>query len=251
MLVFFRKIGKNGTVNNLIIRGEIKGASVVGAIAGKNSGVINNCINFATVSGHSEMGRDVSIGGIAGVNNSIIKACENRGTIGYSADDVGLGWRISGIANNKIKGKIVLCSNFSRVSGDSAVGGISGYNEGEIINCKNHQLIIGRECVSGIVGYNYNNLESIQDIISGHIYNCENFGEIRGYRLYGGIFGKNYCAFVEKCINAGDIVQNSGTIQSSGCDDLGIGGIGGLAKRKKRNDRIYGVVSKCINLSLE
>ena len=99
---FFRYVTNNAEINDLTVYADIAPSgsrSVVGGIAGSNSGRISNCTFSGSVSGADK------IGGIAGVNTS--------------------------------EGVIIYCKSKGVVFGSHFVGGIAGENQGVIEECVN------------------------------------------------------------------------------------------------------------------
>jgi sugar lactone lactonase YvrE len=103
------------SVKNVAVTGSIYGRRSVGGIVGKNgksnSSVIENCINYASVSNTDSKG----VGGIvgAGWNSLTIKNCANFGTIYTSYSNAG------GISGSS-EAKVINCYNAGYVSASSA-----------------------------------------------------------------------------------------------------------------------------------
>ena len=136
----------NGTIDNCVFTGYVRGSKKTGGIVGVNNGIVSNCNNFAYVNVDIKDGKvsvkDIKslsisnitailsiktinacedIGGIAGYNNGIIVSCSNNNTVG-TADN---GYSVGGIAGTN-EGYISLCTNVASVHGNSKVGGIIG-----------------------------------------------------------------------------------------------------------------------------
>lgn len=138
--------GKNaltGKIENCSVEGNIHGDHFVGGISGENTGVIRNCMNYATINTtpqqnnveisditmdtlmNSESANTVTdIGGISGSSNGVIRNCKNRGDVGYQK----IGYNIGGIAGTQA-GYISACINYGKVQGRKEVGGIVGQME--------------------------------------------------------------------------------------------------------------------------
>ena len=124
---------QHAEIRNVIIgSGEVIGSQSVGAIVGKNVGLVENCINRATV-GCSMY----HCGGIVGSNSrndkleqtSVIRHCINYGSI-----DAGLEWA-NGMAAGGIAGTNICtveeCINYGDVrASNGGAGGLVGYLEG-------------------------------------------------------------------------------------------------------------------------
>ena len=96
--------------------------------------------------------------------------CYNAGAIRCTANYGG------GITGDIGGGKIYNSYNTGKVSGDSKLGGICGFNSGQIINCYNIGDINGTTEVGGIAGTNMN----------GTIKNNYSTGTITGTSAYIG-----------------------------------------------------------------
>ena len=104
-------------------------------------------------------------------------------------------------------GLVENCYNTGKVSGNSYVGGVVGYNIGSVTNCYNTGEVSGTDdYVGGVVG----------DNLAG-VTNCYNTGKVTGNRV-GGVVGRN-SGFVENC-------YNTGAVNSSGNSSV-VGGVVG------------------------
>lgn len=135
----FGVIGTDGVVKNVNIAADCRYETFAsaGAIAGYNYGVIENCRNYADITGQSSW-----IGGIVGQNQkgSTTRRC-------YNAGNVTTGWRnvggISGCAYTDIEecvntGTVKAISLYNTSSVQYA-GGIAGWiNGGSVTNCANY-----------------------------------------------------------------------------------------------------------------
>ncbi len=168
-------------LRNLTIEsGKIFGDMIVGGLVGYNNGLIENCVNKATVQCVIYYAA-----GISGSNyrQGIIRQCINYGEI--LAGKSGNGMTGAGITSS-CYGNVEECANFGRVySITSGTGGIVGIHEGGVIrNCFNKgELVSDANTVGGIVA---------QELGRGgncEIYNCYNAGKITGIEELGGVFG--------------------------------------------------------------
>lgn len=194
----FRYIESTATVKNLIVEGTLSpngSRSIIGGIAGENSGHIQNCVFSGTVTGAED------IGGLVGINtlNGIIENCKVYGTIhgdhfigGIAGENYGVIRNCSNLTkiNTTVEENNVEISDItldSLTSSESAVtatdiGGITGSNNGIIRNCENH----------GSIGYQHigYNIGGISGSSIGYITNCTNYAYILGRKEVGGIVGQ-------------------------------------------------------------
>ncbi len=204
----FRIIGSTletkGTLKNLIIAdGTVTGGNNTGAITGQNKGIIENCINRATVTASSKS----YFGGIAGqnTNGGIIRYCSNSGIV--SAPD-----RVGGIAGWNNGGTIYGCSNSGPITGTRTAGGIAGASESStgssartalLYNCYN----LGNVTSSGTAYYAGGVCGQINQATTGEgtpvvkLYNCYNTGLVEN---------------TAKSTNVGEIIANDATSGKAG-----------------------------------
>ena len=167
----FGYIAGDSTVKNVTVYGSVNGTSNVGGIVGySNGGEVNNCSNFANVTGS-----DQYVAGVVGQNNDgTVFRCSNHVWI-LSTDKSYIGG-IVGIGTN---GKVSECYNIGSVTAEKGgnVGGIMGSwrnnaAEGSYIkDCYNTGTIRGNSYVCGILGYTF-------DGKGAEIKNCYNIGVI-------------------------------------------------------------------------
>lgn len=183
---------------------------VVGGIIGNcNSGLVQNCVNKANVSGYSY------IGGIVGRKYSTtIEYCYNEEEIDATYSNVG------GIVGASSGGIITKCANKGKVylseQGFYGAGGISGnlgsntesstielcFNIGEVYSLAD--IDKGRQA-GGIVG----NVDS-NEMQEKKIMNCYNLGYIHGIGAIGGIIGYAKNVNIQNCYNAGKLEIEEG-----------------------------------------
>lgn len=150
----FASIGIEGTVKNLKLDDvNITAGSNVGAIAGENSGTIENCSVSGSVTS-SNMSSDC-VGGIVGQNNGTITGCHSSATV------EGIAY-VGGIAG-KSNASITACSSTGDVTATknstnySYAGGVVGQNtNGAILTAcyATGNVKGGGEYVGGVVGGN-------------------------------------------------------------------------------------------------
>lgn len=146
----FAENGKDGTIENLTVEGNIRIGSAGAGIVARNYGRIIRCTNNVRVSNAGNM---YVQGGIAGHNFGIIEeSC-----------------------------------NLVDISGWDSVGGICGVNNGIIKKCYNIGRIYATSWnVGGIAGVESVSKNSLYNVVDtdGYIYNCYNTAVITG--KYGG-----------------------------------------------------------------
>ena len=184
-----------GLVTNVgVVDSYVKGKHHVGAIAGKNHGVISNCYNTGVVYGSGSY-----VGGIVGENGfpdeCAVINCYNTGNI------YGHRYSIGGIVGYNSGGIVRQCYNTGNVITGKAlgetesgeVGGIVGHMvhkeiNGTITDCFNTGAIIGNSYVGGIIGHGRNYLDGH----NGHSIAsyCHNVGVVSAVDgTVGGIIG--------------------------------------------------------------
>lgn len=207
-----------GTVKNLTIKGKSEaGAAFVRYLL--YQGRIEDCVNYASVSGKIAMGQMTEAGataafaGVAAVGGSYgrvtgIVRCVNYGDVQSDYDHVaGILGQIANSVANAVE--IKSCKNYgivtskafsSKVSG--MVNSSMGLSKGiDLADCENHGAIsaVNGGTAAGIMA----DMGSAQQTIS----RCLNTGSIFGFTA-GGIVG--YCSggavtLIESCYNAGSI----------------------------------------------
>ena len=223
-LGFIGLVAHGGLVKNLTVTGFINADRSIGGVVGKNWGTIENCVNYATVTGHESKG----VGGIVGANwfdltyqitvPPVVRGCLNYGTV-TTYYPTGLAGGITG--DNE--GVVERCGNYGTiragVTGTANVGGITGniknkpaYADGEAVrDCFNAGTIEGGQWTAGVVA-------QVQEG-EAIILNCCNLGTVTGggnLDYAGGILGKNQggTVAITNCYNTGTItaVDNAGAI---------------------------------------
>ncbi|MCH5199192.1 MAG: hypothetical protein J1E34_09845, partial [Oscillospiraceae bacterium] len=189
--------GANAAVKNLTVNGTVIGVKNVGSIVGwLNSGLIDNCVFFGTVSATEGN----LVGGIVGCINSTsstVQNCRNNGSL------IGRGTYYGGIVGHNNKGTVSGCYNTGTISMDGisssmsgSIGGIAGGNFGTVENSYNTGAVSASvycNGVGGIVGINTS---------SAKVSQCYNAGEVSGTKYVGGLVGQNDgSAAVINCYN--------------------------------------------------
>lgn len=172
----------SGYINNCSFRGVVKGNDYIGGITGINelSGTINNCVSYGYVNGTH------FTGGIAGKNDGNISNCKNEAYINTTNTDT----EITLDSFEKLTSVVNLLRDGLDQSKDVAkesvtiydAGGIAGQSIGIISRCIN----------DGEIGYDHvgYNIGGIAGRQSGYIYKCSNNGSIKGRKDIGGIVGQ-------------------------------------------------------------
>jgi hypothetical protein len=184
----FGYIGKDGVVKNINMAADcdfddIYGES--GVIAAVNGGLIENCRNYADITGYGS-----DIGGIAGTNGYYNSAA-----------------------------RIVNCYNAGNVTcGLAGAGGIVGYNYGSVENCVNTGNINATKLSKTFSSTPYAS-GGISGIANGARFaNCANYGTISADNYYvGGIVGYmislgqsgTYSNQIDNCMSVGSIVTTA------------------------------------------
>lgn len=232
----FTQIKKGGTVKNLhIYASDFYGVDTAGAVAGKNSGVIDNVTTLgnyvvATGSGASQEVVPVKLGaagGIAGVNQGTISDVTVADAVVAQADNeeqdsvrVTAGG-VTGINQGSISQVNVLSAvTASQAENSYGLGGVAGLNisgasiAGAVNTGVTHARYGNTITASSVGGIAGTNLGSISD--------SYNDGDITGGKYVGGLVGYNDGGSVSNVVNAGDVYGESEKFEENE------GGIGGL-----------------------
>ncbi len=199
-----------GSIENLTIKGNVKGAQSVGGLCGLTfAETIKNCEIDCTV---STADGKTQCGGIVGVDKgySNITKCKNLGTVSsfrYIGGIIGRcnhNAQISGCIN---KGAITSKATASQKADD--IGGICGNianSNCSLDYCENYGTISlnNQKNGGGIVGSLDTGFEGCS------ITNCINSGDITGPAI-GGIIGQNSGTItIDKCLNIGSVTGGNG-----------------------------------------
>lgn len=166
----FVHVQKTGVIRNLNFIGSVipeGNTTIIGGIAGDNSGNISNCSFNGVVKGNDY------IGGVAGIN--------------------------------ELTGKIDHCTSDGYISGVHFTGGIAGLNEGDIENCTNKAFVNTTNTDTEITIDSFEKLTSFINLIKdgfGH----ERDVAKESVTVYdtGGIAGQSI-GIISRCINDGEI----------------------------------------------
>ena len=160
----------SGVISKCEYIGTVKALENAGGIVGKNTGVISRCSFSGNVSAEHRSG------GISGENNGIIIDCTNKGSINTTLIEV-----------SDKKTELNLNLDVSNLTEDdfldiTDIGGIAGLSTSIISGCINEGNV-GYERM----GYNIGGIAGRQ---SGRICGCNNNGTLNGRKDVGGIVGQ-------------------------------------------------------------
>lgn len=249
----FSTIGEGGTVKNVnIYSGNFEGTNTAGAVAGMNSGRIENVTGFGnTVTVTNKNG---NAGGIVGVNNSggTVDDVESTGSViaGSSSAVAGglVGTNDGGLANSFSDSAVTVDTNVT--SGTSAglggvvginngnvqyvdslgvtnggatnssnIGGIIGINNGNMYSGYNESIVSGKDNVGGIIGENAEG-KKVENVV--------NATGVEGTNNVGGLIGDNHGSVTDG--------RNNGTI-------TGVKYVGGMVGSNGKNSTLTNLVN--------
>lgn len=132
-----------GTIDSLLVEGEVSGTYFVGGVCGLNRyGKIEGCVNNSRVRG------SVYVGGVLGYNRSEVSYSGNSGRVSAETEYAGgvLGVNVSGatISRSVNAGSVLSSGN--------AIGGVVGSNAGHVLDCLNSGFVSQGTKVGGICG---------------------------------------------------------------------------------------------------
>lgn len=257
----FSTIGEGGTVKNVnIYSGNFTGTTSAGAVAGMNSGRIENVTGFGnTVTITNENG---NAGGIVGVNNG------NKGNIITNEDGT---ITLEPAENEQFATGIIDVESIGSViaKGDNAVaGGLVGTNEGALGNSYSDSAVTStfvnnQAGLGGVVGVNTekgnvqyvdslgvtnggttgsSNVGGVIGINKGNMYSGYNESIVSGNDYVGGIIGQNTGKYENDKWNGGtveNVVNATGVTGSSNY----VGGLVGTNTGSVTNGRNNGTIA--------
>jgi len=144
----FGTVAKGAVISDLSLENASVEASGdnVGALAGRNEGVLLNCYSTGAVTGGD------SIGGLVGYHSGTLSNCYSLCTT-TGADSVG------GLAGNNT-GNVSRCYSNGPSTGNDNIGGLVGASSGTITTCYSTGAILGVGAVGGLVGNNSGSVAS-------------------------------------------------------------------------------------------
>ncbi|HNY76642.1 MAG: GLUG motif-containing protein [Sedimentisphaerales bacterium] len=212
LLGLFGSLDTGAVIVNLDLEGgSIHGTDhYLGALAGRNDGILMGCHSSVAVSGE-----DRAVGGLVGWNG--------RGSISDSRSTgavMGNLW-IGGFVGFNA-GFVSDCSSDATVNGDDSAGGLVGYNEGTVFRCSSSGPITGGTRIGGLVGANSGDVSSsrsagattghnkevgglVGDNADGSVRNCYSSGTVGGSGAVGGLVGNNNYGSVQYCYSSGAV----------------------------------------------
>ena len=244
----FSTIGKDGTVKNVnIYSGNFTGGNSAGAVAGMNSGRIENVTGFGNTVQVNGAG---SAGGIVGVNTSGSFDGNGGALTGGIYDVQNIGSVIAGDGGATAGGLVgsntgALGNSYS----DSAVtstdgtskglGGVVGVNTGDVQFVDSFGVTNGgtnSDKVGGIIGVN-----------NGNMYSGYNESIVSGSSNVGGIIGTNAGTYnaTDKKWTSGTVenVVNATSVTSEATDSKNTGGLVGTNTGSVTNGRNNGTIT--------
>lgn len=162
--------GENsGSIVDCVFNGEISGGDKVGGIAGANllSGVVEGCTVSGSISGKH------FVGGITGENSGVVRRCENFAPVNIHSQQ-------NEVDIDDVNVQTLISSESAATVTD--MGGVAGINSGLIRSCTNYADVGYRH-----MGYNIGGIAGTQ---MGYITHCDNYGSISGRKEAGGIAGQ-------------------------------------------------------------
>lgn len=193
---FMGRLDAVGVIKNLNIANDCvyEGWGHVGAFVGNSWGTVENCRNYADVTGYS-----TNVGGIIGRMNkgAIVRNCYNAGNVSCGYQETGgIAASCAGIVENCVNTGNVRAASLSKFinDGDSRLntaGGIVARSDGAILkNVVNFGSVYARISMAGGIAGRFTTSAG-----SGNndLYGCLNFGIVStpNLDLIGGISGQN------------------------------------------------------------
>jgi hypothetical protein len=212
-------VGYNqGTIENSLAEGTVKGKNSVGGLVGYNSGNITFLLSKVTVEGAE------NVGGLIGYHNG--GTIENASA---TKDVQGIGNYVGGLIGKSENGTIKNSTATGNVNGKWYIGGLVGQNtNGQITNAYATGDVSGRGSVGGLIGGN----------VGGTIENTFATGKVTGdtYNI-GGLVGET---------SGGSITNSYATGDVDGVVD--VGGLVGVSNSKITNTFAKGDVTGKVNI---
>ncbi|WP_195984944.1 TasA family protein [Clostridium sp. D33t1_170424_F3] len=157
-----------GTIKDLTLKdANIKGAGIIGVVAGQNTGTIENChvngLVTGALYGTTTMGTGTFAGGITGASSGVIRNCSSDvSLVGYSAVGGIVGYNTNGgiVDQCWAKGSINKGYKGNVQQNMIQIGGLVGANTSSAVIrnswCAPTGYIVGRQYVGGFTGYQAN-----------------------------------------------------------------------------------------------
>ncbi|MDR3355281.1 MAG: InlB B-repeat-containing protein [Synergistaceae bacterium] len=142
-----------------------------------------------------------NVGGLVGRvanTDSNVSNCEVRGRVSGNSSVGGLaGYNMGTIENSLAVVEV-------KVNSSGSAGGFVGNNSGSILNCVSAGDVEGETPVGGLVGQNSSGADSLK------IENCASFGRVTGVKYVGGLVGSNTNKIVG-CFAGGSVTGRDST----------------------------------------
>lgn len=212
-------VAQSGVIKNLKISTDIAQGAIVGGIAGKNYGLVQNCVVMGNVSPVHNSTDMLYVGGIVGINYGQIVKCLNKAAVQpqnnqniiYAGGIAG-----SNMSANGIQNKISGCGNTGAVNGYYAGGLVASSEAGNIEKSYNTAAVSATNGIyaGGLVGY---------AAASGTINACYNIGAVSASNtistdaIYaGGLIGYNNGYAVSNCYATNCDIYGNATVMATG-----------------------------------
>lgn len=183
--VGFFRVTDGAVIKNLILAdGQVVGANKTGALIGwaKNTTVSGCSIENTTVTGK------IYVGNLIGYLQGTVTDCSTSGIV---TGDSYVGGITGYCANSTVSDSFTL----GDVNGTYYVGGITGYSYFSAIRtCESISTVTGNNYIGGMAGYSN----------SGSVEGCQSFTTVNGKSYVGGILGYNNGATLEICKSLAD-----------------------------------------------
>lgn len=199
-------LDKDGSVQNLTIKGDISKVDNVGSIAEISQGTITNCAYSGTITSESpaNSSETTGCGGIVGINAGKIENCRTE----KGSQINRTGYLVGGIAGlnvildaKRTDAVVSHCSNNAEVNCFAGTG---------------HSLV---GAAGGIVGVHSVEVQFPRNVadLGPQIKDCENYGAVSSEgAAAAGIVGIAVDGKIESCSNSGTIRQTKGGLWAAG-----------------------------------
>lgn len=179
-------VGYNqGTIENSLAEGTVKGKNSVGGLVGYNSGNITFLLSKVTVEGAE------NVGGVIGYNHG--GTIENASA---TKNVQGTGNNVGGLIGKSENGAIINSTAAGDVNGFFYIGGLVGQNtNGQITNAYATGNVNGTWYVGGLIGEN----------IRGKIESTYATGKVTGSTFIGGLVGQTSGGSITNSYATGDV----------------------------------------------
>jgi len=186
----FAKVSPWGLVKGVRLANcQISGSSNVGAIAGSNSGTLNDCQASGAVAG------SVYVGGLVGENRGLTHYCTSSGSVSATLGAGGLVGAMNTSPSSLLSAGISHCASSCEVSSDFYAGGLVG-------DCRNTSIthshasgdvVASTSSGGGLVGY----------LRTGNLQYCYATGTATAAAMAGGLVGNSSTGMMIVCYATG------------------------------------------------